>query len=209
MNCPLCQSSETTSAGTDHQREYYHCGNCDLRSVPSRFFVGPEDEKERYALHDNTPGNDDYITYLESVAADIQKIDIAEPAMLDFGCGENAVLTDILVKKGYDCNAYDPLYEIGIDTLDHKYDIIILCEVLEHMREPARAMDMIKNLLNKNGALYLKTQLVTAESEFLDWWYKEDLTHINFYSFVTIEYLKNIFNKEIIYTDYKSVTILG
>ena len=42
-----------------------------------------------------------------------EKYITAESEVLDFGCGEHAVLTAILRSRGMTCDAYDPLYDFS------------------------------------------------------------------------------------------------
>lgn len=68
------------------------------------------------------------------------------------------------------------------------------CEVIEHFHTPDREFQRLKDLLQKNGTLYLKTALMDEVPSFLDWRYKNDPTHVFFYHSKTLEWIKEIYH---------------
>jgi len=106
------------------------------------------------------------------------------------------VLTILLTENGFDCTAYDPLFNINIDNDGSPYDIIILCEVIEHLRNIEAEMKKIKNLLKKDGILIIRTRLYPSVEKIENWWYAQDRTHINFFTIRTIDEIARIINRQ-------------
>jgi SAM-dependent methyltransferase len=192
MHCPLCRAGDCRLFHTDRLRHYYLCPQCDLVFVPSIEQVSIDEERSRYARHDNTLANAGYRTFLGEIADAVCGLPYTVPAILDFGSGENRVLEALLADHGYRCASYDPLYDIGIEALAETYDIVVMCEVIEHLRTPADEFARVKKLLRPKGCLVLRTRIRPNDGAFRTWWYKEDPTHIGFYSVKSLERVAKI-----------------
>ena len=209
MTCPLCNNKNVHTIDNDSLREYVQCRLCDLIFVPRSSCVGEEQERKRYDLHSNTINDAGYVRYLETVADYLRYIPLQKPETLDFGSGQNAILTHILNRRGIPCTAYDPLYDIGTSALSRKYDFVIMCEVIEHVRDLYNELTRIRDLLNDNGFVLIRTQMVKDIAGFTSWWYTKDITHINFFSYRTLEYVGDFLRRRVIYSDRKHSTIYG
>lgn len=187
MNCPLCEAAGCTAFFKDVRRTFFFCNECKLLFVPAEEHISLDDEKKRYDLHDNSTANKGYIRFLEEIAGVIEDLKPVDQNVLDYGCGKNAVLGMLLQRKGVTIDSYDPLYSLGIECLSKKYDILVLCEVVEHMRNLKDEIRRIKKILDKNGKIILRTNVYPSVEEFCTWWYKEDMTHINFFSRKSIQ----------------------
>jgi 2-polyprenyl-3-methyl-5-hydroxy-6-metoxy-1,4-benzoquinol methylase len=142
--------------------------------------LSADDERKRYGLHDNSLSNGGYLKFLSQVVDVLTQISRPGTSVLDFGCGENAVLCQLLDDLGIDCRAYDPLY--GRLLAGSNFDIIVLCEVIEHIREVGAELELIRGLLRDSGAIVLRTQIYDNPASFPGWWYAQDPTHINFFN---------------------------
>jgi len=209
MNCRLCESTDCSFFISDKKRDFILCNTCALLFVPEKDLVTIHSEKERYALHNNTADNEVYVTYLKEFTREIERVPVSNPRVLDFGSGQDKVLTHILRESGYNCYAYDPLYEIGREHLSEKFDVIILCEVVEHLRDIRKELGLIRKLLKQKGYGIIRTELYEDRDMFADWWYVKDITHINFFSLYTMEKLADLIGKGIFYTNRKNVVIFG
>jgi hypothetical protein len=186
MNCPLCLAPVTRPLCSDARRDYRHCPSCGLVFVPPAQRVSVEEEIRRYDLHDNAGDHDGYRAFLGEVAAVALREAGPHGRMLDFGCGKNAVLTALLRDRGADCAPYDPLYAIGSRALEDRYDLVIVCEVVEHLRMLRNELCGIGRALLPGGTVVLRTQCYPSLDRFGSWWYKNDRTHINFFGRETI-----------------------
>lgn len=169
--CPLCGSSSELYH-QDKQRSYQQCESCELVFVPRSELVTSEAEKSRYDAHET---DNYYQTYLSTIAAAIMPHRKTHEHGLDFGCGKTTALGDIIGNV----ESYDLFYRPDQSLLTKKYDFIILSEVIEHLRDPKQTMDELKKLAPK---FFIKTKLLPEKSKFADWFYKRDVTHIQFFN---------------------------
>ena len=209
MKCRLCKSTDSSFFISDKKRDYIICNTCKLIFVPDKDLVSKSKEKERYSLHDNAIDDREYMEYLQGFAKDLERIPLSDPKILDFGCGREAALTFILQEKGYRCCAYDPLYNRDLDTSEKAYDIVVLCEVIEHLRDIQKELELVEKILDSDGYILFRTEFYHKKGEFPDWWYTKDITHINFFSLYTMETLAGLMGKKIFYTNGKNVVILS
>jgi hypothetical protein len=182
MNCPLCDSAGSHELFSDDIRSYRHCEKCGLIFVPVSEHVSCKAEKERYDLHRNNPGHEGYVRFLNELVSVIAEQYPLRCRILDYGSGKEAVLTRLLKERGYDSTAYDPLYGIGKHALDDTYDMVVLCEVLEHLRGLRKELANIKKAAGRTGKILIRTQSYPSLENFSGWWYKNDITHVNFFS---------------------------
>jgi hypothetical protein len=189
--CKLCLGEGATPAGRHKHREFLHCPSCGLIFVPERDWVRPDEERARYAHHDNSESNTGYVRFLgevADVAASAASAAGAGARVLDFGSGENAVLARLLGRRGIDATAYDPLYGLGATALASRYDVVVLCEVIEHLRDLRAELIRLVGCLNQNGRVVVRTQCYPSVAEITSWWYARDLTHINFFAPQTLAF---------------------
>ncbi len=186
MNCRLCSCEHTAALDRDKKRSYYFCPECHLIFVSESEFLSYEKEKERYDFHENTTDNEGYVGFLKELIPVIKNVGLKDPEILDFGSGKNAVLSSLLQHSDLKCESYDPLYDIHPDDWEKKYDIIVLCEVIEHLRDLKTELKLIKSILSDSGSVIIRTKLYPPVDKFLKWWYIQDPTHINFFSRKTV-----------------------
>jgi hypothetical protein len=166
----------------DDFRSYYHCEKCGLIFVPASDHISVEEEKKRYKLHENSIDHEGYVRFLNEIAVVVGEWSSPAGLLLDYGSGPETILTRLLRKNGYDCTPYDPLYDIGNDVFSRTYDTIVLCEVIEHLRDIRIETEKIKNVLNPAASVIIRTRLHPVPEAFDSWWYKNDRTHVNFFS---------------------------
>ena len=61
---------------------------------------------------------------------------------------------------------------------------------MEHFSAPKREFSELASLLKPGGKLYCKTSLYSKEIDFDNWYYKNDVTHIFFYTVKSLEWIK-------------------
>jgi len=65
--------------------------------------------------------------------------------------------------------------------------------VIEHFHHPFNEFQLLKGLLNPNGKLYCMTDIFSETKDFATWYYKNDPTHVIFYTEKTLQWIqKNI-----------------
>ena len=84
---------------------------------------------------------------------------------------------------------YDPFYADESELLQQSYDFITCTEVVEHFRQPQLMFEQVFGLLKPHGFLGIMTKRVIDVAAFSRWHYKNDPTHICFYSEATLKWL--------------------
>ncbi|HEX9113642.1 MAG TPA: class I SAM-dependent methyltransferase, partial [Nitrospirota bacterium] len=74
-------------------------------------------------------------------------------------------------------------------ALEKQYDFITASEVVEHLREPRKELDRLWQCLKPGGTLGIMTKFVVDKGTFPEWHYKNDRTHICFFSQPTFTWL--------------------
>lgn len=169
--CPLC-GSDSELYHQDKLRSYQQCKTCELVFVPRSELVTSDAEKTRYDSHEI---DNYYQTYLSTIAAAIMPYRRPHERGLDFGSGKTTSLGDIIGNV----DSYDLFFRPDESLLLNKYDFIIMSEVIEHLREPHETMLRLRKLAPK---FFIKTKLLPEKEKFADWFYKRDITHIQFFN---------------------------
>jgi Methyltransferase domain len=205
--CPLCLCHDCAVHAEIGSRVFNRCGSCELVFVPREYHLSSEEEKERYALHTNSPSDRKYVDYLSAIADDALTLAHGPVSVLDFGSGGEHVLTDIINSRGVRCVAYDPLY--GLTAPDERFDIVIACEVFEHLRDPRHSTDVLGRLAAGGGFVYVRTRLYdhALAGDFAGWWYAKDPTHIAFYCGETMKTVAKLLGKKVVSTNNKDTII--
>lgn len=190
--CPLCGALEPAVFHNDRQRAYLHCDRCSLVFVPAKFHVSEAEERARYDLHENSPEDEGYRKFLARIVGPLVDRYPSKAACLEFGCGPEPVLAQMLEEKGFTVTSYDPFYQRNA-PVEGPYDVITATEVVEHLRTPGVEFERLSGLLNNGGTLALMTRLRDDEVDFGTWHYKNDNTHICFYDWTTIEWIAKHF----------------
>ncbi len=174
--------------------EYCRCGNCQAIFMAPRFLPSPEREKKRYEKHNNDINDPRYQEFVSPVVNEVTKNFGSDSRGLDFGAGTGPVAANLLEKKGYKLELYDPFFRNDGSVLKKKYDYIICSEVIEHFHKPAREFGLMRSLLNPGGSLICMTTIYREYIDFLTWRYKDDETHVIFYHTGSLKWIKNNFS---------------
>jgi len=168
--------------------------------VPTQYHLSEADEKLRYDTHENNPKDIGYRAFLSKallpVVAHIEKnqsrllqsVDF-EIRGLDFGCGPGPTLSLMFEEVGYKVDLFDVFYADNPKVFERQYDFITATEVVEHLSNPRFEMNRLFGMLKDDGILVVMTQRVTKAVDFALWYYKNDPTHICFFSEKTMHYL--------------------
>jgi hypothetical protein len=189
--CLLCHSTSTERHPEDNSAIFYRCKQCGSVYKHNNSFLSQYEEKERYLLHENDVNDPDYRAFVAPVVNRVLTDFKTHQTGLDFGAGTGPVISTILSEKGYLINLYDPFFHPDTAVLNTLYDFIVCCEVIEHFHTPAIEFKRLKNLLKSGGKLYCMTHLLPGEQNFANWYYKDDPTHVIFYSEKNLKWIKN------------------
>lgn len=183
---------------------YHKCLNCGFLSKDESYIISDEMEYERYKLHNNNDEN--YLTYQNNFYEMIK--DYLNGDILDYGCGDNHVLSTILCKNGYDSFYYDLYFYKNEDVFVKSYDVIILEEVIEHLMEPILVLKRLSKLLKKDGRLIIRTNFIKDGTNLNSWWYLRDITHISFFTLNSFSICSQLLGLNIIYCNEKDIIIM-
>lgn len=205
--CLIC-SSPVRSIKDKKGKIYHICENCGFTSLDPMFCLSPSEEKGRYELHNNNPDDPGYRKWL-STFADQAVIPYAEPQsrILDFGSGPEPLLASILEDRGYQVAIYDKYFsDHPVEGLFH---MITMTEVLEHIANPCDVLKRLKVKLEPRGYLSIKTSFRPAgDGDFLGWWYRQDSTHISFFTERSLRILADSLSLHVELCDGKSLLVL-
>lgn len=196
-NCPLCREEGNEEFHQDKRRNYVVCRNCQLVFVPSGQYISEADEKSAYDHHQNSPTDPDYRQFLSRLFLPLQDRLDPNSQGLDFGSGPGPTLSIMFEEIGHTVTIYDYFYAKDPVALQQTYDFITATEVVEHLHDPATILPQLWTLLKPGGYLGLMTKLVRDQEAFATWHYKNDLTHVCFFSRATFEWLADQWQAEL------------
>tara|TARA_Y100001963_G_scaffold159201_1_gene261843 strand:+ start:6080 stop:6739 length:660 start_codon:yes stop_codon:yes gene_type:complete len=188
--CTLCHNAATEFA-KDKQRSYFKCIECELIFADPSAKLAEVSEKEIYDLHQNDPTDEGYRRFLMLLTEPLLERVHAGAEGLDFGCGPGPTLHLMLEDAGIRMTLYDIFYYPDKAPLEQRYDVVTCTEVVEHFSAPAASWPILVSLLKEGAWLAVMTSLFTRETPaaFLAWQYKNDPTHVSFYTPKTMQWL--------------------
>lgn len=174
-------------------KKYYRCLNCSAVFLDPACFLDRDYERARYQEHNNDVNDPGYQKFVEPVVRNVQERFSLSHKGLDYGAGTGPVAAKMLRDKGYSIELYDPFFWNDPQLLKRKYDFIVCCEVIEHFNAPAKEFERLKSLLNPNGALFCMTDPYSEDTDFKNWYYKNDPTHVFLYHRESFAFIKRRF----------------
>lgn len=187
--CPLCMAGPVVDFHRDARREYRRCRTCQLVFVPPRFHLPVNAEKAHYDLHENDPEDADYRQFLARVFAPLVEKLPPQARGLDFGSGPGPTLSIMFAEAGYPTAIYDPFYAPSRSVWQDEYDFVTATEVVEHLHRPRTDLERVWEVLKPGGWLGIMTKRVLNVAAFAGWHYKDDPTHVAFFSEATFRWL--------------------
>ncbi len=197
VSCPLCLNTGISSFFRDRFRDYWRCHNCLLVFVPPEQHLSLADEKAIYDLHENNPDDSGYRQFLSRLSVPLTDRLNNHAVGLDYGCGPGPALAAMINEQGFNMAIFDPIYSNHTDLLKLQYDFITCTEVIEHFRNPHAEFERLFTLLNNNGWLGIMTKQIIDTKAFANWHYKNDQTHISFFSRPTFLWLAEKYHCQI------------
>jgi len=197
LNCSLCGSPRPTFFHDDGKRRYFQCSVCDLKFVHPDHLLEPSEERSRYELHENSPEDMGYRTFLSRLFLPLKDRLSEGDEGLDFGCGPGPTLSVMFEEAGYNMSLFDPFFANDPSVLVRQYDFVCSTEVLEHLHHPGETLDRLWGCLKTGGWLGIMTKLARSREDFARWHYIQDPTHVSFYSEATFHWLADKWGAEL------------
>jgi hypothetical protein len=192
VRCHLCQSPAIFLYSGKYG-EYFRCETCKGIFLSPEHFPTAHAEKTRYEKHSQDVTDPGYQAFVAPLIETIIKNHSPQQQGLDFGCGRQSIIQHLLQPTGFNLNLYDPFFKNKSNLLTKKYDFIVCSEVIEHFQDPKKEFKLLRSLLNSGGSLYCLTDLYTEKTDFKNWYYKNDPTHVFFYHPKTITFIQEHF----------------
>lgn len=192
LNCPLCHNT-TSEFFSTIKKKYRICSNCEGISLENRFMPTSTEEKERYLEHNNDVNDKRYQQFVSPITQAVQRDFTPAHSGLDFGAGTGPVIAKVLRDNHFKVETYDPFFHNNPALLQQKYDYIACCEVMEHFHRPDTEFKLLRSLLKPDGKLFCMTKIYQNNTDFKRWYYKDDPTHVFFYSEKSLHYIKATF----------------
>lgn len=200
--CPLCLSDETTEY---FNHRYFKCSHCDLIYLAPNLQISKEEEKKRYATHNNDPKDNGYRQFLSRLMDPVLNQISPNSKGLDFGSGPGPTLALMFEEKGFDMAIFDPYFANHPQVLQTSYDFVTSSEVVEHFSSPKASWDQLTHLVKPGGTLGIMTEIMNDSINFEKWYYKNDDTHIAFYSLDTFAWIEHTYHLTRTYADSRVI----
>ncbi|MGM0508541.1 MAG: class I SAM-dependent methyltransferase [Fusobacteriota bacterium] len=208
--CKICKSDNLDIINDKKDKnKYFWCQECDFIFIDKENIVDSNTELEVYKKHDNTIENEGYVKMFERfIANGINPYCKKSGEVLEFGSGPGPVLAELLKRRGYEVDIYDPYFSPEKVYKNKKYDIITSTEVFEHFKDPLKEMDLLTKLLKDDGYVVIMTRFhPQTEEKFKKWWYRRDLTHISFYTPKTLGKLAYKYDLDLVFYDDRDICV--
>ena len=193
--CPLCGALGPFETVVDvRKRRHRVCKRCWLIFVEDRFLPSPEEERARYAKHQNRPFDAGYVAFLRQVVEPALPHLNSQMRGLDYGCGHHPTLCLLLEDVGLICENYDVYFFPHLP--EGPFDFMFASEVVEHFHFPAVDWARMAALIRTGGILTVMTAPWTTVEEFATWGYASDGTHVAFYRQETVDWICGAFGFE-------------
>lgn len=192
--CPLCNGHECLDYFQDQRRQYFQCSQCCLVFVDPSQRLSALEEKSEYDLHENSIDNRDYRQFLSRLFDPLVLKIKPQSKGLDFGCGPGPALSSMFEESGFLMKKYDVFYDYRPNVLLENYDFITATEVVEHLFSPGEVIEGLWQQLSSGGILGLMTKLLSDPKAFSHWHYKNDQTHVCFFSQESFRWLSRRLN---------------
>ncbi len=199
LRCPLCESTGSSEPfHSDNSRDYYRCTLCYLIHIPPSQRLSLQAEQAEYDKHQNSPGDVGYRKFLNRLFTPINARLSPGSHGLDFGSGPGPTLSVMFEEAGHEMSLFDPFYAPHKKSLITQYDFITASEVVEHVHNPAADLALLWSILKPGGWLGIMTKLALDEAAFSTWHYKNDPTHVCFFSGTTMGWLAAQWQAELV-----------
>jgi hypothetical protein len=210
MRCLICNQDAIVIYFEPKKWEFSHCKKCEYFFKNPKYYVDQDTELNQYNNHNNTIDSQGYVDMFEKfIDSTFGTYIDAINDVLEFGSGPGPVLSELLKRRALNVDIYDKFFSPKKVYEGKKYDLITSTEVIEHIDNPKEIFEFFATHIKKGGYLALMTQFHSNDAkEFLEWWYKNDPTHISFFRPHTFEVLAGMNRFRIVKHDFKKSILL-
>lgn len=203
--CRLCEEIASKTAKDPLGRQVYSCSECGYVFISQQDILPDHEEESRYLEHENSISDAGYVAFLSRLLEPMSSFLKYDDLVLDYGSGPEPVLAQLLRHRGFDAFTYDPFFSPVLH--EAVYDGVTATESFEHFFNPKEEIETIVSLLSPGGVLGVMTLRYDERTDFQDWHYMRDPTHIGFFSNKTFRWIEGVYSLELIYDDGERVII--
>lgn len=193
MTCLLCAFEKCKVIPITEKKilkTYFQCDQCQLIFLNPADRLSAEKENQRYLRHQNKVTDSGYQEFVKPLFEAVVKTFSQTCRGLDFGSGPDSAISYLLLNANYSLEKYDPFFHPDKNVLKpNTYDFIIICEVAEHFYQPLNEFQKLKTYLKAGGSVLIMTSLWKQQTNFKNWSYRRDSTHVCFYSKETFHWI--------------------
>ncbi|MEE8484211.1 MAG: class I SAM-dependent methyltransferase [Nitrospinota bacterium] len=184
-NCRICKTPSPVFY--NDSRTFFKCPACTL--IFTEEMADEKAANEHYKNQWNNADEDFWKQQVDVLISVINKHKTPQ-RILDFGSGSGEI-TKEFQRRGIDTTPLDPIIHGYLKDQDYaeKFDVVVGVEVIEHLPEIYGELEEIKKVLTDDGIIVFTTGLTNvfidapdAVEVFAKWWYKDDPTHVSFFS---------------------------
>ena len=191
--CRICQN-EALEPVSVRELKYYRCSNCEFIFLDEVHFLPQTEEKARYDTHNNDPEDERYRAFLSRLTSPLLSKLVRPSFGLDYGSGPGPTISLLMKAHGHEVKNYDPYYDKNDELLKQSYDFVTCSETAEHFYQPLQEFERLEQMLKLGAWLGIMTQMTDDIDDFSSWYYRNDPTHVGFYSTTTMKWLAEHFD---------------
>lgn len=193
--CPICNSPSVFLI--KKKRIFWECPVCTLIFTPQKLCSIYE---TLHYIRQWKNSSQDFWNKVIATILPLLETHHVPRRILDFGAGSGD-FSKTLRSRGFDVTEYEPMRHVKTGSQDYPvlFDCIIALEVIEHIQNLQEVFAMLSRWLAPGGMLFFSTVIIEPspdpahkQHQFQNYWYKDDLTHVNFFTVPAIEMLASI-----------------
>lgn len=192
--CRFCLGYHTQIL-SDSRRAYCCCYSCGGIGVLPEYYIPEKEQKARYLLHTNSLADTGYEQFLrrfiEPIAAMMREWNVPIRTVFDYGAGPEPALCELMktvIFPDAEIRGWDPFFLPDGELFADGADLVTCLEVAEHFECVDTGFEGLVRACRPGGFVGVGTMTVPADiKKFLSWWYKEDCTHVSFYTKQALE----------------------
>ncbi len=192
-SCPLCLGLSTSllhkGGKASGSRDFIQCDSCDLVFVPRSQLLTSQQQNDRYLEHNNDVDDPEYRKFLGRLYNELKPYLVTGAEGLDYGSGPGPALVAMMREDGFDVDQYDIFFHSDEAVLKKTYDFITCTETAEHFSNPESEFQRLFDMMREPAWLGIMTGMLADWSQFPDWYYHHDPTHVNFFSKKTMSWI--------------------
>lgn len=203
MKCLFCQSEQLEKVIEDN----YRCFHCHVIFKSENIHLNSSEEEKRYGYHENDASDKNYFDFLIKLIKPIESELTNIKTHLDFGSGKSSVYQKYFSERNIQSNCYDLYFFPEKTILEKQYDLVTCSEVVEHFNDPSLDWSTLVSTVKPNGILAIMTNFYSNDIDYQKWWYKNDPTHVIFYTLESLKYIEEKYLLKLQYCDQRSIAI--